>query len=281
MLFSRTDPKQLGDRLRLYGLHAQKGLGQHFLVDERVLDTIIQAAAIPKDITVVEIGPGPGALTERLLKVTDKLIAFEFDPGMARLLREDFKELEIQEGNILETAPIKLKNIKNYQVVANVPYNITNPLLRLFLESNQVPRPDSLVLMLQQEVAERLAAKPGKPGRGYLSVLTQYFAEVEYICTVPSSSFWPAPKVTSAVIKLITRTLRELPEQEEVDFLRFVRRLSIQPRKQLKNVLAGILGVPTAKIERYFTDLGLQKAVRAQELGQREWILLYQNQGAV
>ena len=281
MSFVRTDPLALKQRLKTAGLAARKNLGQHFLIDTGVLDSIVTAAGILPGSTVVEIGPGPGALTERLLPLAERLVIFELDPGMAALLQVDFQEIEIQIGNILEIAPEVLKKVGEYQVVANLPYNITNPVLRLFLEAQTLPRPTSLVLMLQKEVAERLAAGPGKHGRGYLSVLTQYFADVEYVRTVPAACFWPAPNVVSAVVRLDCLDQRLLPADQEADFLRFVRRMFIQPRKQLKNVLAGILGIETAAAEEHLLRLSFSGMVRAQELSVADWVSLYLNKGAL
>jgi 16S rRNA (adenine1518-N6/adenine1519-N6)-dimethyltransferase len=271
----RSEITVLRARLQRAGLWAKKNLGQHFLVDAGVLQMIIAAANLTPGEMVVEIGPGPGVLTEALLDAGAQVLAFEYDPAMVALLEDDFPGLEVVGGSVLETAPRRLAASEEYSLVANIPYNITNPILRLFLEGRDVPRPKSMVLLVQKEVGRRLAAQPGSGQRGYISVLADYFAEVEYIATVPSQAFYPPPVVDSAIVRLVAKTSRPLPVEQEQDFLRFVHQLFIQRRKQLKNVVAGIRGVAPDQAQAYFERIGLPAQIRAQELDERQWLLLF------
>ena len=274
-MLDRTDPIQLKEHLRSLDIWSKKRLGQHFLIDSKVLDQIIQASAVGSNDTVVEIGPGPGVLTERLLSRVKRLIAFEFDPHMLRLLRADFPNLELIEGDILQTAHQEIPELDSYHIVANIPYQITTPLLKLFLEGGIEPRPLSMTLLVQKEVGKRLTAGARQPNRGYLSVLCQYFAEMTYVTTVLKTAFWPAPEVDSAVLHFKLRPTRAFSGEQEKEFLRFVRSRFIQPRKQLKNVIAGIQGVEQTEVVPYLLSLGLKESVRAQELSQEEWQKLY------
>ena len=274
---NRSDPEAVSNRLRLAGVYSKKRLGQHFLVDVAALDAIVEAATISSADTVVEIGPGMGVLSERLLAVAGRVVAFELDEDMVRILAKDFPGLEVVRGDVLQTAGPVVDALDTYKVVANIPYAITTPLLKLFLEGGVSRPPVSLTLLVQKEVGKRLAAKAGQSDRGYLSVLCQYFAEVTYVRDVPKTSFWPAPEVDSAVIHLAVREQRLLAAGDEQRFLRFVHSSFTQKRKQLKNVLAGIRRISSAEMSAELTKLGWPETVRAQELTMEQWITLYGN----
>jgi 16S rRNA (adenine1518-N6/adenine1519-N6)-dimethyltransferase len=216
-----------------------------------------------------------GVLTERLLAEAGRVVAFEYDPDMQKIITEDFPSAELVGGDVLRTGPAVLSGLGAYSVVANIPYQITTPLIRLFLETEGVPHPEKLTLLVQKEVGKRLAAREATSDRGYLSVLVQYLADVTYVATVPAKSFLPPPKVDSGILHMKVRTVRELPATEERVFLRFVHALFITPRKQLKNVLAGIKGITNAEASAYLTGMGLSETVRAQEISVAQWISLY------
>lgn len=273
---NRSSISGIQARLKKAGVWSKKELGQHFLVDEKVLEKIISTSQLSEEDTVVEIGPGMGILTAELKKRAGEVICFEIDPEMVRILRQDFLRLRVIEGDVLLTASLALAGLKNYKIVANIPYQITTPLLRLFLEGEVGSRPQSLTMLVQKEVAKRLAAAAKKPSRGYLSVLCQYFAEIVYVETVPKTAFWPVPEVDSALIYLRVRSERLLPEDQERRFLKFVHNLFIHPRKQLKNVLAGLWGLEVEKVKDYFVWLGLPETVRSQELTIEEWKILFE-----
>ena len=179
---NRTAQSDISKRLRTAGVWSKKGLGQHFLVDSNALDVIMETAQVQITDTVVEVGPGLGVLTERLLAAAGRVVAFEYDPEMVAILLKDFPGLELIGGDVLRTAPAALPGLAPYKLVANIPYQITAPLLRLFLEG-ECP-PESLTLLVQKEVAERLTAPAGHSARRYLSVLSEYFSEASYVSTV-------------------------------------------------------------------------------------------------
>lgn len=272
-----TTPEGVRQRLQLAGVWSKKQLGQHFLLDQEVLFAMLEKANLGPDDTVVEIGPGMGVLSQLLLERAGRVVAFEFDADMVNLLKEDLPSLEVVAGDVLKTAPQVVPSLGSYKVVANIPYQITTPLIKLFLEGGLSPAPESLTLLVQDEVGERLCAAPGKPGRSYLSVLCQELAEASYVRKVPAAAFWPAPKVDSAVIHLGVR--KDVPlEAERTAFLKFVRMCFLQPRKQLKNVLAGIRGLESKHILEMLQELNLKDTVRAQELTNEQWHSLYEHQ---
>lgn len=271
---NRSDPDDIRLRLQQAGLWSKKSLGQHFLVDEKSLETIVATARLNPQDRVVEIGPGLGVLSERLLESAGEVLAFELDQGMLKVLAQDFPQLHVVPGDILQTAHKALQGWSDYKVVSNIPYQITTPLLRLFLEGG-VGRPVSLTLLVQKEVGKRLAARAGHSERGYLSVLCEYFSQTAYLADVPAASFFPPPRVDSGIVHLEVRRERLVAPDQEKAFLRFVHAAFTQKRKQLKNVLAGIRGVSTAQVQAQFAGLGLKETVRAQELDMLQWVSLF------
>lgn len=261
--------------LQKEGIWSKKKLGQHFLVDQKALDTIVATADLHPGEQVVEIGPGMGVLSQALLQAGVEVTAFEYDQEMVALLKKRLPALKVIAGDVLRTAPEIIPRLGEYKVVANIPYQITTPILKVFLEGQADHMPKSMTLLVQKEVGRRLAAPARSSERGYLSVLAQYLAEVSYVATVPAEAFWPAPKVDSGIIHLKRREKVSFALEESVRFLKFVRMLYINPRKQLKNVVAGILSSPNLEIEATFRQLGFPANVRAQELTQDEWETLY------
>lgn len=277
---NRLDPVVVRARLQRAGIWSKHRLGQHFLVDATVLDAVVAAGELRPGNTVVEVGPGMGVLTEVLLQRTDRVWAFEFDADMRAVLQEDFA-VEITAGHLRLVAGDALQTIpaaglpEKYMVVANIPYQITTPLLELFLEREH--KPARLSLLVQREVAERLAAPAGKAERGFLSVLCQYFADVRLVQVVPPQAFEPAPAVDSAVLQLVVRPQRPFNGVEERAFLRFVKSGFQQRRKQLRNVLAGVRGTTPAAVGEVFAELGLPAHARAQELSEQQWMSLFKS----
>lgn len=271
----RTNSAHILQRLKQAGVWSKKHLGQHFLVDSAVLATIEEIAGLKEGDTVIEIGPGLGVLSEVLLGKAKRVIAFELDPEMIMILRQDLPSLEIVGGDVLQTAPPILSELGTFKVVANIPYQITTPLIKLFLEGEL--HPESLTLLVQKEVGQRLAAAAGKPNRGYLSVLTQYFTEIQYIQDVPPSAFWPEPAVDSGIIHMNVKSERPLEKSQEIAFLKMVRQFFTTPRKQLKNVVGVTRRMTTEEVLNYFGRLGLPANVRAQQLSEAQWLTLFQN----
>ena len=203
--------------LERFGLSARKGLGQNFLIDRGVLDKIIAAAGIENTDTVVEVGPGLGVLTRALAEKAGKVVSVELDRNMVALLRETMAgvpNVAIVERDILDTPPESLVGESNYKVVANLPYYITSPVLRHFLESTH--QPQSLVVMVQKEVARQIVARP--PETSLLSVAIQFFGTPRIVSYVPAGAFYPPPKVASAILRIDVLPERRLSVEDEAVF---------------------------------------------------------------
>lgn len=250
------------------GISPQKSLGQNFLIDKNVLDKIIEAAELKKDDTVLEVGPGLGVLTEELAAAVGKVIAIEADKKLASALKEKFKNiknLKIIEEDFLKLNFLKLDLKKDYKVVANLPYSITSAAVRKIMEADLTPQ--SAILMVQKEVAERICAKPGDMNLLALSV--QYYGTPKLLFTVSKESFWPAPKVDSAVIKIIMGKRRDKKEAEK--FFRIARMGFSSPRKQLQNNLASGLHIKKEKAAELLTLAKINPKARPEELGVEDW----------
>lgn len=252
----------------------KKGLGQHFLVDEAVLDKIVAAAELGTSDTVLEIGPGLGVLTRALAEHAGRVVAVELDEQMVSILQEqlgDHKNLEIVHGDILELAPAELVD-EPYKVAANLPYYVTSAVIRHLLESEH--KPASMVLTMQLEVAQRILAEPGD--MSILAVSVQFYGHPTLVTKVPAGAFWPRPEVDSAVLRI--DVYDEPPaEVDDVDwFFTVVRAGFQQRRKQLKNSLAGGLHPTKKEVVAALEEAGIDPRRRAQTLTIEEWASLAQ-----
>jgi 16S rRNA (adenine1518-N6/adenine1519-N6)-dimethyltransferase len=259
--------------LERYGLAARKGLGQNFLIDRGVLDKILAAAAIERTDTIIEVGPGLGVLTRALAERAAKVIAVELDRNMAALLRETLAGLpnvEIVQRDILETPPESLIGDAPYKVVANLPYYITSPALRHFLETAR--QPQSLVVMVQKEVARQIVAKP--PETSLLSLAVQFYGTPKVVSYVPAGAFYPPPKVASAILRIDVLAERRLSCEDEKDFFKLARAGFSTRRKQLANALSGGLEIDKATGIRLLQKAGIDPARRAETLTIGEWLQL-------
>lgn len=270
--------------LNTYGLTLKKSLGQNFLTDSHVLDKIIAAAALTPESGVIEIGPGIGALTERLAGMASKVVAVELDHRLVPVLKELFQtqpHVEIIHGDALKVdlaAVIQthFQGIKTLHVVANLPYYVTSPILiRLLTERYPLT---NIVVMIQKEVADRLAAKPGTKDYGSLSVLVQYFAEVEEVAKVPSHVFIPRPNVDSAVARLTLRQHPAVEVKNEEWFFKVVRAAFQQRRKTLLNTLHANLFPKRdkAEVEEWLKEAGIDPKRRGETLDLQEFAVLAQ-----
>lgn len=257
-------------------IKAKKSLGQNFLKDEAVLRRIVEGAKISDKDVVLEIGPGQGALTELLAKEAKKVLAIELDDHLIPALQEKFKadkNVEIIHGDILEiNLPELVTSLQltdnRYRVVANIPYYITAPIIRLLLETKYPPK--EMILMVQKEVAERICARAGE--MSILAVSVQYYAKAEYLFTVSKNSFEPVPKVDSAIIRITRNVEPETTSKEGTNkFFRVVRVGFSAKRKTLANNLAVGLQLNKKEIEEKLESLGFSKNTRAQELGVDDW----------
>lgn len=252
-------------------VEAKKSLGQNFLEDRSYIERILDAAFLETGEVVLEIGPGLGALTFPLTERAGQVIAVETDPRFTEiLLAENKTNLTLVEGNILDLdldTLLASKDIqtKTYSVIANIPYYITAPIIRKLLALRIQPR--QIILMVQDEVALRLIAKPGQ--MSLLSVMAQYSADVEKLFFVPREVFSPIPKVDSAVIKITPKTLVE--SKEEKRFFRIVKAGFQAKRKTLINNLTSLTGQSKEELEALLVDLGLRSDIRAQALSLTDW----------
>lgn len=250
-------------------------MGQHFLTSGRILNRIAAAAELTPEDVVVEIGPGAGALTGRLLEKAGRVIAVEVDTHLvetlpARLGNPESLTVMEADARYVDLASL-VPSGQNYKVAANLPYYAANPIVRRFLEAAH--KPTLMVLTLQQEVAAAMTAAPGK--MSMLSVAVQYYAQAAIVCSVPASAFRPPPKVTSAVVKLI---LRPTPEVEVFDtdgFFDLVRAGFSAPRKQLRNSLGHGLALSGSAIDGLLGQAEVDVKRRAETLALSEWAGIY------
>ena len=269
--------------LHKYKIQANKSLGQNFLVDDNVIEEIILRSDISKDDLIIEIGPGLGVLTNRLLEKANNVIAVELDKRMVNILQDRFKnninnQLNSKTGNlkIINEDILKINlsqlienkkaeaNIKNVKVVANLPYYISTPIIMKLLENRFDI--DEIIVMVQKEVAERLICKTGTRLAGAITYLVEYYAETESIIKVAKESFLPSPKVESEVIKLKVREIPKIKVKNEKVLLEIQKRF-MQRRKTLSNALLNNNIIQDKKeIEKMFNFLGLNVNVRAENL---------------
>lgn len=260
--------------LERHGLAALKSMGQNFLTDRGVLDKILAAAAVGPEDTVVEVGPGLGVLTRALAERAGRVIAVELDRGMAALLRENFdgeSNVAIVEGDILKTDIEALAGGAPYIVVANLPYYITSPALRHFLENPHPP--GKLVVMVQKEVAQQITARP--PEMSLLSIAVQFFGVPKLVSRVPAGAFYPPPRVDSALLRIDVLPVRRLSLEETAGFFKVARAGFATRRKQLVNALAGGLGIGKTEAAACLAAAGVDPSRRAETLSVEDWVALY------
>ena len=229
--------------LEKYGFSFKKSLGQNFLIDPNILQRIVSVAQLSRDKAVVEIGPGIGALTEVLCRAAGKVLAIEIDQRLLPILQESlapYDNVQIVHGDVLKLDLHRLlaEHLSAYEqvsVVANLPYYVTSPILMKLLEE-RLPL-ERIVVMIQKEVAARVAAEPGSKDYGSLSVAVQFYAEAEVAMTVPAGVFIPRPNVDSAVLNLRLRERPAVAVEDEQLFFRVVRACFAQRRKTLYNNL--------------------------------------------
>lgn len=253
----------------------KKELGQHWLTDRFILSEIADAADIYPDDTVLEIGPGLGTLTSELLRRSKEVIAVEFDPDLARKLPGQFpgKRLTVNNEDILSFDLSGLP--EGYVVVANVPYYITSKIVQKLMTANNKPR--IAVLLVQKEVAERIAAGPGD--MSILAVSAQMYAKARLGIEVPKEFFTPPPKVDSQVIVLETRQTPLVSGEAEARFFRMVKAGFSAKRKKLRSSLAGGLGIDKTASEALLTEAAISPDARAESLSIDDWLRLAELHG--
>lgn len=253
-------------------MKAKKSFGQNWLRDDYTLDLIVDSAGLTLTDTVLEIGPGLGTLTNKLVQKAGKVVAVEADQDLIPYLLDQaakVNNLDIVVGDILKYDLRKLPD--NYKVVANIPYYLTSNLIRTLLEANNPPT--VMVLLVQKEVAERIVAVPGQ--MSVLSFSVQYYAEAEIVAPVAKELFDPVPKVDSAIIK-ITRRDQPVFEADTKKLFKLVKAGFGEKRKMLRNSLSGGLQLSTAEVESLLKNAGLKPTSRSQELSILDWQKLYE-----
>jgi len=270
--------------LRCFDLHARKSLGQHFLIDEEVLKLITSAAELTPSDVIMEIGPGLGVLTRELARQAGWVVTVELDSKLAAILGQTLASLNnvtIVNKDILKTDPAallqelkaKFPSAKNsYKVVANLPYYITSPVLRHFLEASV--KPQLMVVMVQKEVAEAIVAEPGR--MSVLSISVQFYGEPRIISYVPAQCFYPPPEVDSAILWVTLYPQPAVAVTDVGSFFELVRAGFSASRKQICNSLAQGLGVPKAEVLSLLAKADIVPQRRAETLSLDEWARLWQ-----
>lgn len=261
--------------MKKYNIRANKNLGQNFLINEEVVKNIVGCSNIEKEDLVIEIGPGLGTLTKYLLEKAGKVICIELDTKMLQILKDRFSlynnfelinndVLKVDLKNIIEKEKAEGK-IKNVKIVANLPYYITTPIIMKLLEEEL--ELESITVMIQKEVADRLIATPGEKNTGAITYSVYYYADSEAIMEVPNSSFIPEPEVTSKVIKLNIRKETAVKPKDKEKMFKIIKYAFMQKRKTLLNSLTnnGVFKNKTQGTE-ILNSLGIKENVRPEEL---------------
>ena len=260
-------------------LFAKKSLGQNFLIDENVVESIVEKAGITKKDIVIEIGPGLGTLTKYLLEKAYKVICIELDERMINILKDRFSlynNFELINDDVLKVdlheliKKNKTENIDNIKVVANLPYYITTPIIMKLLEDKLDI--ESITVMVQKEVAERLVASPGEKETGSITYSINYYTNSEMLMIVPNNSFIPEPEVTSAVIKLNVLEKPRIDVKDEERFFKIIKQAFMQKRKTLVNALVnGGTFKTKEEAENVLNTLGIDIKIRGEKLSLEQY----------
>ena len=286
------NPKNTIEVIQKYDFDFQKKFGQNFLIDERVLEKIISAAEVNKDDFVLEIGPGIGTMTQYLAENAREVMAVEIDKNLIPILSDTlsaYDNVSILNADILKVDIAKIVEEKNggkpVKVVANLPYYITTPIIMGLFESH-VPI-DSITIMVQKEVADRMQEGPGSKEYGALSLAVQYYAKPEIVVNVPPSCFMPQPKVGSAVIRLTRHSEPPVTVKSEKLLFQVIRASFNQRRKTLANGLAnyGAFGLPKEELQACIEELGVPVNIRGEALSLGQFAqlsnIIYDHRSAV
>ncbi|WP_028988477.1 16S rRNA (adenine(1518)-N(6)/adenine(1519)-N(6))-dimethyltransferase RsmA [Thermicanus aegyptius] len=269
-----------GEILKKYGVSLRKSLGQNFLIDPNMVKKIAESAHLESEDGVIEIGPGVGVLTAELAKRAKKVVAVEIDGRLIPILSDifrDWKSIRIIHGDILkinlhEITSFLLQETKRVHVVANLPYYVTTPILMRLLE-DKLPL-TSIVVMVQREVADRIAAEPGGKEYGALSIACQYFAKVEKVLQVPKEVFYPKPEVDSTVIRLMLYAFPPVRVEEENLFFQVVRASFANRRKTLFNNLRSAFPELEQNLSSLLSEGGIDPKRRGETLTIQEFSTL-------
>ncbi|MFH0830579.1 MAG: 16S rRNA (adenine(1518)-N(6)/adenine(1519)-N(6))-dimethyltransferase RsmA [Parcubacteria group bacterium] len=274
--FDPTDVRQLKQTFAALGKpNNYKQFGQNFLIDPALRDSILAAAALVSSDTVLEIGPGSGVLTQKLVECVGRVVAIDIDPYLlevTRLACQGANNLELRLEDVRKINLPKLFGQKEYVLVSNVPYYLSGYLLELFTETPNSPK--RMVLTLQREVAERIVAGPGE--QSILSIAIALFGRAKLMQVVSRSAFWPEPKVDSAVLVIERHVQPIVLAAQKKPLMRVVKAGFSAKRKKLANALAGGLHLEVVEVRERLKQAGLDPNIRAQELTLKDWALLSQ-----
>jgi 16S rRNA (adenine1518-N6/adenine1519-N6)-dimethyltransferase len=276
-------PGRTREILEKYGFSFKKSLGQNFLIDTNILRKIVDFAELSDETGAIEIGPGIGALTEQLARRAKKVVAFEIDQRLLPILEDTLSPYgnvriihqDVLKADIHRVIAEEFTDVTDIMVVANLPYYVTTPIIMKLLTDRLPIR--GMVVMLQKEVADRLAAKPGTKDYGSLSIAIQYYTEAETVMTVPRTVFIPQPNVDSAVIRLMKRKQPPVKVEDEAFFFQVVRASFAQRRKTILNNLVNNLSNGKAmkeQIERVLTETDIDPRRRGETLAMEEFAAL-------
>ncbi len=271
-----TNIRDLRSLLMAYGIRPNKSFGQNFLIDRSVLNKIIDAAAIETDDEILEVGAGTGVLTRALAQCAGRVVAVEIERDMLALLEEttsSYTNVELVARDLLQLNPGEVFAQRPYKLVANLPYYITAPTFRHFLESGNPPQ--LLVVMVQLEVAQRIVATPGD--LSLLAVSIQFYGQPHIIARVPANAFYPAPKVDSAILRVDIHPQMSLTPQERDSFFRVVQAGFSERRKQLHNSLTHSLHYKNELIRTWLASADIDASRRAETLSIDEWLRLWRS----
>lgn len=276
-----ASPKWTKEIIQKHGFSFKKSLGQNFLIDQNILKKIVGAAQLDETKGALEIGPGIGALTQNLANTASKVVAVEIDQRLIPILTELFEHagnVHIEHADVLKVNIHQLfqqhfSGVAGVSVVANLPYYVTTPIIMKLLEA-KLPL-ENIVVMIQKEVAERMAAKPGTKAYGSLTVAVQYYCETELVCIVPHTVFIPQPNVESAVIKLKVRPQPAVAVADEDFFFQVVQGAFTQRRKTLLNNMTSLFGKDQKQLVLdVFERTGIDPARRGETLTLAEFVQL-------
>lgn len=272
-LYQPSTIKQIKEK---YGFKLAKSLGQNFLTDQFVIEDIMDGADISEEDLVIEIGPGIGVITYEAAQLAKKVIAVEIDKNLIPILHDtlgEFDNVEIVNADILKTNVNNLiGDEKHVKIIGNLPYYITTPIIMKLLEDKV--KAESITIMMQREVADRITSNPGSKAYGALSVAVQYYCETEKVCDVPRTCFVPNPNVDSEVLKL--NILKEKPVEvlDEDLFFKTVRASFNMRRKTLSNSLMGISGIDKETVKIALDEAGIDPVRRGETLSIEEFAKL-------
>ena len=261
-----------GELLRELGITPSKALGQHFLHDRKIVQRIVRESGVGPHDNVLEIGPGLGILTRELSLAAQRVVAIERDPKLAEGLRHaEVPNVEIIDADALEVDAGKIFVESTYHVVANLPYSVGTAIIQRLQECAHPP--ETMTLMLQREVAERIVASP--PDMTMLAVGVQYHGSPKLLFRIGKGAFVPPPNVQSAVIRIVTHEGPTLPLSDRQTFFRIVHAGFLQPRKQLVNNLTHGLGLERETVVAALTAAGIDFTVRPERLSVQDWLRVY------